>query len=141
MNDGEGRDLRETETKQYQFAIREPGGKVRRCDAIEWRIWREANHNMNVLLKAILCGNKCGALVSFEGVSEHPDRPTEFWICTATAHCGPHDGAIWFSKFTSESEAIEKSQTLVDYFAEHGRFPDGPELNLSGSFPKNVSSA
>jgi hypothetical protein len=96
---------------------------------------------MSVLLKAFRWANKCGAFISFEGFSAKPDRPNEFWNCTATAHFGPHDGAVWFSKFESESKAVEKALWLVEYFADHGRFPDGPELNLSGNFPKNVSSA
>ena len=52
----------------------------------------------------------------------------------ASAYFGPHDGAVWFSKISSESEAIEKALWLAEYFADHGRFPDGPELNLSGEF-------
>jgi hypothetical protein len=132
MNEEAGQHLRDR-----QYAIREAGGTIRICDAIEWRLWYEGNGG-NVPLKAFRWGNKCGALVSFEGTSEHRDRPTEFWNCTATAHFGPHDGAVWFSKFESESEAIEKAGWLVEYFVEHGCFPDGPELNLSVSFPKNV---
>jgi hypothetical protein len=41
-------------------------------------------------------------------------------------------------KHSSESEAVEKALWLVKYFEEHGRFHDGPELNLSGGFPKNI---
>ncbi len=138
MND-EGLDPRDP-TWQYHFAIREPGGKVRKSNAPEWLMWRRANGG-NVPVKACWWGKKCGAFVSFTGFSRHPDRPTEFWNCTASAYFGPHDGAVWFSKISSESEAIEKALWLAEYFADHGRFPDGPELNLSGSFPKNVSSA
>jgi SulP family sulfate permease len=102
----EGLDPRDP-TWRYHFAIREPGGRVRRCDPIEWQIWRQANYNMSVLLKAFRWANKCGAFISFEGFSANPDRPNEFWNCTATAHFGPHDGAVWFSKFESESKAVE----------------------------------
>jgi hypothetical protein len=139
MNVDEGRDPKDP-TWQYHFAIREPGGKVRRCDPIEWRIRYEANGG-NVQVKAFLWDKKCEGFVSFDGISEHADRPTEFWNCYGISHFGPHDGAIWFSKFSSESEAVEKAFWLVEYFVEHGRFPDGPELNLSGNFPKNVSPA
>jgi hypothetical protein len=137
MNDDEGQDPRDP-TWQYHFALRDPGGKVRKSNVPEWLMWRRANGG-NVPVQAFLWDKKCGAFISFTGFSEHPDRPTEFWNCTATAHFGPHDGSVWFSKFSSESEAIEKARWLVEYFAEHGRFPDGPELNLSGSFPKKVS--
>jgi hypothetical protein len=138
MNDDEGWDPRDP-TRQCHFAIREPGGKIRKSNAPEWLMWRRANEG-NVPVKAYRWAKKCGAFVTFTGFSEHPDRPTEFWNCTATAHFGPHDGAFWFSKFSSESEAIEKASWLVEYFAQQGRFPDGPELNLSGHFLKDVSS-
>jgi hypothetical protein len=136
MNDEERRDP----TWQYHFAIREPGGEVRKSNAPEWLMWRRANEG-NIPVKAFRWYKKCLTFVSFDGISEHADRPTEFWNCYGVAHVGPHDGAVWFSKFSSESEAIEKAGWLVEYFAEHGCFPDGPELNLSGNFPKNVSSA
>jgi hypothetical protein len=102
-------------------------------------MWRRANEG-NVPVKAFLWAKKCGASFG-RSFGSTPGRPTEFWNCTATAHFGPHDGAVWFSKLSSESEAIEKAGWLVEYFAEHGCFRDGLELNLSGNFPKNVSSA
>jgi hypothetical protein len=128
MNGGDGM----ADLSKWHFAIREPDGMLRRCDLFEWLRWRKSNHNMSVMVHATMLDRECGAAVFFYGISDCPDRPMEFWTCTATAHRGPHDGAVWSCKCTSELEAIEKSRWLVKYFADHDRFPDGPELELDG---------
>jgi hypothetical protein len=91
----------------------------------------EANHNKSVWLYFVGHEDKCGAGVFFYGISERPDQPTEFWRCLARAHSGPHDGAVWFSRHSSELEAIDKSKWLVEHFLAHNRFPDDPDLDLA----------
>jgi hypothetical protein len=116
---------------QCHFAIREPAGEIRRCEPLEWLIWREANHHRLIIVHAAESAGEYRVFVSFDGISEHADRPTDFWNCYGAALCGPHDGAVWFSKGRSELEAIQKARCLVEHFRQHGCFPDGPELSLS----------
>jgi hypothetical protein len=116
---------------QCHFAIREPSGEIRRCEPLEWLLWRNANSHGLTIVHGAESAGEYRVFVSFEGVSTRPDRPKDFWNCHGAALCGHHDGAVWSSRHSSESEAIEKARWLVEHFRGHGRFPDGPELHLS----------